>query len=262
MRNEAPDPFEISIKAWRELPELMQALPVAFIAVVLVMIPLEYLRILTGFDGFALPHPKEAAEISLFYTFAKCLLGTPFVIAIYRRILLGEQKRTWLTVAAMRRTLWFFICIFLAILAPEIWLPVAILARGGVLPGELYYWATIVGMNLGFVFYVTTLFLFPAIAVDSTGAKWRAAIHDAVVTWAVTGPALLLTILPGVLLDPLKAALIDPMASRTTRLGMAIVNSIETNLLAAAIAVMACYLYRFHADRSRGAAVGDAAQAG
>jgi hypothetical protein len=120
---------------------------------------------------------RQLAELAL--TAGLIFLLVPFLIAVHRFILLGEQQARYLVEPKSPRTLRFFgswVVLSLVAFVP-VMIAIAALAAARLL--DWWYWILILPLVLlPIALCLRMTLLFPAIAVDAPGATWLNAYHD------------------------------------------------------------------------------------
>jgi hypothetical protein len=158
--------IDTAVQGWRDAVAAREKMPTLFWVATAVMIGLGLLHWLMGMSLIAL----------IVFSVARALALTPLAIAVHRFVLLDEVRDAYDFAPSDPRFQKFFVyAIALVVLFGIPWLVADLF---GFVSGFLASIVRLVLAVAAAIVLVRTVILFPAIAVDATGAEWRNAMAD------------------------------------------------------------------------------------
>lgn len=246
-----PPVLSTAVEAWRYAFAGFSCMPILFGTAMLAVFVLNALTL-----PFA-PGPKEDPTagiqlLGLAVTVVQGFLLAPVAIAVHRFVLLGELTAAYRPDPSDRRFMTFFV--FSAVFQLMMDVPATLMAvatKSGGAGGGVLAFVFFVAMIVAVIVALRVLILFPAIAVDAPGARWRNAYFDTKGhTWRVFGISVL-TALPALLVAlPLYFVIGWPEGIGLVGGALlAIVQSAVSVLMIAALAAAASRLFAAYNDR-------------
>ncbi len=246
-----PPVFGTAVEAWRYAFAGFSRMPILFGSAMLAVFVLNAATLPLA------PAPNEEPTVGiqllgLVVTVVQGFLLAPVAIAMHRLVLLGELTAGYRPDPSDRRFMTFFV--FSAVFQLMMDVPATLMAlagKGGGALGGIMMFVFFVVMIAAVIVALRVLILFPAIAVDAPGAQWRNAYFDTKGhTWRVLG-IVVLAALPALMVAMPLFFLIGwpdgPGVGGGTLL--AIVQSIVSVLMIAALAAAASRLFMAYSDR-------------